>query len=165
MDSVKKWFAPLTIQIIIPGGCTSRLQPADVSWNRPFKAKLAELYDEWLFNGPVDNTKNGNSKAPSKPLLLKWIKEAWLAITPETIRKSLKKCGIANAMDGTEDDLFKIDSSDSEDNNFEGFSPEEVQIGEEAWENLCENIPATVESRSDKKSTDDNASDYDSPGH
>ena len=29
----------------IPGGCTSKLQPADVSWNRPFKMKVAELYD------------------------------------------------------------------------------------------------------------------------
>ena len=135
-----------------------------MSWNRPFKAKLTELYDEWLFNGPLDNTKNGNRKAPSKPLLLKWIKEAWLAITPETIQKSFKKCGISNAMDGTEDDLFQIDSSDSKDNNFEAFSAEEVQIGEEVWENIRENIAVTVDSSSDKNSTDHNASDYDSPG-
>jgi len=31
---------------VIPGGCTSKLQPADVSWNRPFKSKLAQLYEE-----------------------------------------------------------------------------------------------------------------------
>ena len=40
---------------VIPGGCTSKLQPADVSWNKPFKSHLSEMYDEWLFSGPVEN--------------------------------------------------------------------------------------------------------------
>ena len=60
-----------TDMAVIPGGCTSKLQPADVSWNRPFKARLSELYDEWLFNGPVENTRFSNRKAPPKPLLLR----------------------------------------------------------------------------------------------
>jgi hypothetical protein len=38
---------------VIPGACTSKLQPADVSWNKPFKSHLSEMYDEWLFSGPV----------------------------------------------------------------------------------------------------------------
>ena len=32
--------------LIIPGGCTKYLQAPDVSWNKPFKAKVAEEYDE-----------------------------------------------------------------------------------------------------------------------
>ena len=32
---------------IIPGGLTSLVQPADVSWNKPFKAAYKELYNEW----------------------------------------------------------------------------------------------------------------------
>jgi hypothetical protein len=55
---------------VIPGGCTSKLQPADVSWKRPFKSHIAEMYDEWLFN---EKTKGGNRRAPSKIVMLKWI--------------------------------------------------------------------------------------------
>ena len=56
---------------VIPGGCTSKLQSADVSWNKPFKSHLSEMYDEWLFSGPMEKTKGGNRRAPSKPLILK----------------------------------------------------------------------------------------------
>ncbi len=45
---------------VIPGGCTGKLQPCDVSWNRPFKAAYREKYDEWLINGPRVLTKGGN---------------------------------------------------------------------------------------------------------
>ena len=32
--------------LIIPGGCTKYLQAPNVSWNKPFKAKVAEEYDQ-----------------------------------------------------------------------------------------------------------------------
>jgi len=74
-DAVKtKHNADMTV---IPGRCTSKLQPADVSWNRPFKAKLAELFDEWIFSGPIDRTRLGNRRPPPKTLLLQWIKQVW----------------------------------------------------------------------------------------
>jgi hypothetical protein len=38
MDSIKNQVTALnTVQAIIPGGCTSCVQPADVCWNYPFK--------------------------------------------------------------------------------------------------------------------------------
>ena len=37
-----------TIMGVIPGGCTKLLQPADVSWNAPFKVVYRELYEKWL---------------------------------------------------------------------------------------------------------------------
>lgn len=53
---------------VIPGGCTSKLQSADVSWNRPFlKSYLSEMYDEWLFNGPVERTKGVNRRPLQSP--------------------------------------------------------------------------------------------------
>ena len=77
---------------VIPGGCTSKSQPADVSWiSLLIKLQISEFYDEWVFSGPVDKTKSGNRHAPSKKLLLSWIKQSWDSITPDVIRKSLKK--------------------------------------------------------------------------
>jgi hypothetical protein len=54
------------------------------------------MYDEWLFSGPVEKTKGGNRRAPSKSLILKWIKQSWDAISPDIVRKSFKKCGISS---------------------------------------------------------------------
>ena len=34
--------------VIIPGGCTKYIQAPDVCWNKPFKARITELYDQWL---------------------------------------------------------------------------------------------------------------------
>ena len=41
---------------------------------------------------------------------MQWVKEAWAAVSADVIVKSFKKCGITNAMDGTEDEhLFNSD--------------------------------------------------------
>jgi hypothetical protein len=159
-----------TDMCVIPGGCTSRLQPADVSWNKPFKVKLAELYDEWLFEGPVDKTKQGNRRAPPKSLVLTWIKEAWSCITPEMIRKSFKKCGITSALDGSDDHLFgqesgdEVPQSESEpDAEFEGFSTADVEIAEQVLDNV--EISESDGECSSVLESADSATDYDSPGH
>ena len=108
--------------VIIPGGCTSKLQPCDVSWNKPFKDHYRELYDELLYNGPVSTTKAGNRRPPEKTLVLRWIKEAWGKVTPEIIRKSFPKTGIANDLDGTQGDLLFAHSDDGDDDDpFAGF--------------------------------------------
>ena len=56
--------------VIIPGGCTSKLQPCDVSWNRPFKSNFRRYYDEWVIHGPFEYTRGGNRRPHSKYLLL-----------------------------------------------------------------------------------------------
>ena len=33
---------------VVPGGCTKYVQPSDVSWNKPFKSHIRELYTKWL---------------------------------------------------------------------------------------------------------------------
>ena len=62
--------------VFIPPGCTGLVQPADVSWNTPFKQHLGEFYNEWQFSTPKELTRYGNEKPPSKPLVLQWIKKA-----------------------------------------------------------------------------------------
>ena len=51
-----------TESIIVPGGCMKHIQAPDVVWNKPFKQKVAELYDEWLSNGVHEFTESGNMK-------------------------------------------------------------------------------------------------------
>lgn len=160
--SVKTTFN--TDMAVIPGGCTSKLQPADVSWNRPFKARLAELYDEWLFSGTVEQTRFGNRKAPPKPLLLRWV--AWAAITPEIIIRSFKKCGITSALDGSDDHLFdtmNTESDDDDNSQFDGFSAEDVEMAEQLLTVVTETTVLS-DDNTDSDPQQSDSTDYDSPG-
>ena len=53
--------------VIIPGGCTKFIQAPDVSWNKPMKEYLREMYDEWLAESEHQLTPQGNMrKTPSR---------------------------------------------------------------------------------------------------
>ncbi|ELT90523.1 hypothetical protein CAPTEDRAFT_150149 [Capitella teleta] len=122
--------------VYIPGGCTGILQPADVSWNQPFKDHLQAAYDEWLLSGMPTFTPKGNRRAPQLAAFLRWIKAAWDKVTPDIVRHSFKKCGIWNAEDGTEDQVLLHDDSDSDD-EFMGFSNEEIEDSHEVAANMA----------------------------
>jgi hypothetical protein len=70
-DKVKK---SKTDMAVIPGGLTSFLQPADVSWNKSFKAEYRKRYDEWMASGDKSFTKEGNMRQPDKKTITKWLK-------------------------------------------------------------------------------------------
>ena len=89
---------------IIPGGLTSHLQPADVSWNKQFKTAYKEKYSQWMATGPKSYTAAGNVRPPSKALCLQWVKECWEALSAEIVQKSFRACGISVNTDGTEDE-------------------------------------------------------------
>ena len=158
---------------VIPGGCTSKLQPADVSWNRPFKDHFRNVYDDWLVDGAVELTRGGNRKPPGRPLLLRWIKDAWDSVTPDIVRKSFKVCGISSALDGTEDDLLLHGGSD-EDNDFEGFTPGDAdgQLAEAmahdaavAGRLALDDVNEWSDPSDSDEPNDDNVADPASPGH
>ena len=88
---------------IIPGGLTRHLQPADVSWNKPFKEAYKALYNEWMATGEKSYTPAGNVCAPDKALCLRWVKETWNSVTTEVVIKSFRVCGIFVKTDGSED--------------------------------------------------------------
>ena len=88
---------------VIPGGLTSHLQPADVSWNKPFKMAYKNKYSEWMATGEKTYTPAGNMRAPSKALCLEWVRECWEALPTEVIRKSFRACGISVDVDGAND--------------------------------------------------------------
>ena len=58
-------------------------------------------------------------KRPSISNLCEWVKYSWQRFKSETIVKSLKKCGISNALDGSEDDILYEESDTSGENNHE----------------------------------------------
>ena len=57
---------------VIPGGCTKFVQPANVSWNKPFKDRIQSLHDEWLSSGDLPVTRNGNPAPPPPMVYLDW---------------------------------------------------------------------------------------------
>ncbi|XP_037515802.2 pogo transposable element with KRAB domain [Rhipicephalus sanguineus] len=85
----------------VPACCTSILQPADVYWNRPFKANLRRSWEEFMRR--AEKTPKGNLRKPSHQDVLDFVAAAWEAVSEETVAKSFKGCGISNALDGSEE--------------------------------------------------------------
>ena len=91
---------------------------------------------------PTSIIKAGNLRPPEKTLVLRWIKELWAMVSPDIIKKSFLKTGIANCLDGTGDDMF-FNLDDSDDDPFEGY---EVSAGEMdgRWQ-LAENFELEID--------------------
>lgn len=89
--------------VSVPPGCTSLLQAPDLCWNKPFKERYCELWDEWSISGPATYTASGNRRAPTKEECAKWVKIAWASLSTDTIIRSFKCSGITTAVDGKED--------------------------------------------------------------
>uniref|UniRef100_A0A914ELT7 DDE-1 domain-containing protein n=1 Tax=Acrobeloides nanus TaxID=290746 RepID=A0A914ELT7_9BILA len=109
---IRESFPGRPLKSLVPGGCTKFIQAADVCWNAPFKAKIRQLYDDWMMHGEKEVTKGGNPKPAPMAEYLQWIVDAWDSLPKELISKSFKSCGITNATDGSEDDeihCFKAD--------------------------------------------------------
>ena len=68
----------------------------------------------------------GKVRKPTVGGVCSWVIKAWNGVKPKVIIKSFKKCGISNAMDGTEDDaVFELnDSSDDDDEKLAGIAKE-----------------------------------------
>ena len=96
-SSVKSLLEESNTDIVaVPGGCTKILQPADVCWNAPFKARYRDLYTAWMSAQNHERTKAGNLRAPSKALLVDWVLRSWESLSSETIRHSFDVCGVTS---------------------------------------------------------------------
>ena len=79
-----------TESAIVPGGCTKYIQAPDLVWNKPFKQRVAELYDEWLSNAVHEFTESGNMKPVPRRLILDWILTAWKWLPKKMVTSSFK---------------------------------------------------------------------------
>lgn len=101
-EAAQKAFSEVdTDVVLIPGGCTSILQPADVSWIKPFKDHLRGIWAKFMRVGAT--TPKGNLKKPSRQDVITFVAEAWATVSEETVYHSFKRCGLSTALDGSED--------------------------------------------------------------
>jgi hypothetical protein len=111
-ETKRKLTSLKVLSAVVPGGCTKFIQPADVSWNKPFKEKIQEFHDDWLRRDDLPLTASGNLKPPSIDVYLQWIVDSWGSLSSELIIRSFQVCGINLPPNGSEDDIihcFKAD--------------------------------------------------------
>ena len=97
---------------IIPGGCTSKVQPLDVSINKPFKQILKTKWSHYM-KSKVDTLDSqaltAKAKIPTvmKQELVQWIATAWeiLSEQKDLIKKSFTATGVIAAGDRVKADL------------------------------------------------------------
>ena len=104
-DSVQQELAQAKIDpVIVPCGCTKYIQPPDVAWNKPFKAKVTEKYNAWMAVRAHSFTAAGNMRAPFHQEIIKWVLEAWENLDRELIICSFRSCALTVAPDRSEGD-------------------------------------------------------------
>ena len=96
--------------VVLPGGCTSKAQPVDVSLNRPTKDIVRGQWEEFMTTN-IAHCQVGEAPAPTKDNIVEWIvrAHAQLDSQPQCVAthcKSFKVCGISNNLDGSENALI-----------------------------------------------------------
>ena len=80
-DTVKETLETMNIKApIIPGGCTSKVQPLDVCLNKPFKQLLRASWTQYLKQA-VSSAQDGcKVKTATRQEVTNWIVRAWEAM-------------------------------------------------------------------------------------
>ena len=71
--------------VIVQDGCTKYIDASDVCLNKPFKARLTELYDQWLSECVHQFTDGENMKPPFRKIIIEWVFDPWSRLSKENI--------------------------------------------------------------------------------
>ena len=120
-----------TTPVYVPPGCTSLVQPLDVSFNAPFKAVIGRLANEHVAANLTDYVQGTIPATERRILFTRWVGQAWeeLSANKDMIKRSFKKCGISVAIDGSEDASINIEGLS--DYTYEATSKDGVESEEE----------------------------------
>ena len=94
-DNVKRVLEEMNTKApIIPGGCTSKVQPLDVCVNKPFKQLLKASWAQYLKQAVTSQPEGSKVKTATRQEVTDWIVRAWQAMKEkkELIKKSFQVC-------------------------------------------------------------------------
>ena len=98
--------------VLVPANCTDKLQPMDVSINKPLKAEMKKRFQGWyadevqkrLKDGPVDQVKVDLTVAVIKDKCTNWIISSWQALQEHVAINGFRKAGILDAITSVTED-------------------------------------------------------------
>ena len=90
-----------TVPLVIPGGCTGKIQPLDVSLNKPFKSYVRRYWSDYILEQPVSLQQKQKLKPPTKENVASWISSALdeMQEKPDMVVRSFEACGILGKLD------------------------------------------------------------------
>ena len=94
---------------VIPGGCTSKIQPLDVCLNKPFKCYCRSQWNEYVQKQVATQDPGERLKTASKQQVVEWVVDSnkLLDSKKEMVAKSFLVCGISNALDRSQNNMIR----------------------------------------------------------
>ena len=143
-DGVKALLKKKNTELVnVPLGCTSRVQPLDVSFNKPFKDVVRQQFEKHLEENLQWYTERKISASERRVLFTKWVGKAWKEVGSncDMVVRSFKICGISLSLDGSEKAEVHIESikeyelpTANEITEFELDSESEIEDDEDNFE-------------------------------
>ena len=161
--------------IYTPAGCTDLCAVTDFGLGKAIKDRMKKKFlDDFQSDQYFDRWVDGDVSASElRVLLVRWLAESWKEFFAsggqEQVNKAFKRCGMLNAIDGSEDseirvqgvENYKIGESESEECETEESESEECEI-EESESEECDTEGSEAEeseaeeSKSEEPETEDN---------
>ena len=80
--------------VIILGGMTPLLQPADITWNKEVKRKFKDYWREWMITRV--ESEDDKIKRPEYKQIIEWVYNAWYDLDRQIIIDSFKSANLGS---------------------------------------------------------------------
>lgn len=108
---------------LIPGGCTSIVQPLDCTIMFAFKCRIRQQWKQWK----IEHTDHlGHCERITRSEFVVIVSRAWAGISPDAVRRSWEAAGLAIQPDQHRQDLMEVGMEEDEDLQFLEEIPNEA---------------------------------------